>query len=211
MSYMPTQAALLFYSPDEKFEQIMARIRKIIFESRQQQQQEQPTNDLIEKPPCCAFSNLTHSQWINERESYLDKFGPYSQLDVPPELGVFSANSGMQDASIAEKRDLLADLTLLNAETYHRMKSTSAASPSGDLLSSYLGYVAVNVGLDGLFTKRTPQELIEGYKDEALGKSLGFYQEGELVNDRVLLAGRGQSYPFGRAYQETLLPGDPAS
>ena len=35
-------------------------------------------------------------------------------------------------------------------------------------IGDYLNYVAVNIGLGGLFTKRTSREIIEGYFDPIL-------------------------------------------
>jgi len=46
-------------------------------------------------------------------------------------------------------------------------------------MAEYLRFVALNVGFDGLFVKRSPREMIEGYDDARL----------EKLNERNLFEG----------------------
>ena len=77
-----------------------------------------------------------------------------------------------------------------------------------DNIADYLKYIALNVGFDGLFTKRTPREMIEGYEDLHLKK----------VSKRTLydggLADRSAKISMGRLPKKsrvTLLMGNESS
>ena len=50
-------------------------------------------------------------------------------------------------------------------------------------IGDYLKFVAVNIGLGGLFTRRTPCEIIEGYSDPVLTEietDTNLYEGGDL-------------------------------
>lgn len=48
--------------------------------------------------------------------------------------------------------------------------SSNEAEAKDDSMADYLKYIALNVGFDGLFTKRSPRQMIEGYDDARLEK-----------------------------------------
>lgn len=140
----------------------------------------------------CAFSNLTYNQWFSgavlsnplpnqvvSSVSYAQNYANYTQLFVSPELGQFMTKSEqtMPDgATIGDVYQSFNSSGLYNGKIFQDiLLNFDTMAPGGatkwsniwttESFQSYLRFVTLNYGLTGMFTYRSPREMIEGYND----------------------------------------------
>ena len=110
--------------------------------------------------------------------NYVDNYRQYSQLFVSPELSNFIAKSEQtspQGATIADVYQSFNSSGLYNGKIFQDiLMNFMTKAPDGgewsnvwttESFQSYLRFVTMNFGLTGMFTYRSPREMIEGYDD----------------------------------------------
>ena len=96
------------------------------------------------------------------------------------------------------------DLGIYSETIYQEMLEKTNHANGGDeqaqaLISRYFNYIAVNIGFDGLFVKKSPRDIIEGYTDSKLSdlSTKDLYNGGDIRTDKFVQFGRGRTYPEG--------------
>ena len=141
----------------------------------------------------CSWGNLTYNQWLRNEvllyplpgmdenvlhSSYVVTYEGYSILNYPPEAyyyGAMSLNSLPSEATIANTYEGMQPSGLFNAKIWQDLW-LSISDGSGSWENNFIGvntpdyqrYIALNFGFGGLFIKKTPREMIEGYIDPVL-------------------------------------------
>lgn len=136
----------------------------------------------------CTFGNITNNQWENGEimfyaldgmdvslieSSYVLHYNGYSQLTYPPEAwfyGLYSNGSLPIETNIWNAYNAISPTGLYKpkywADVWLGVKSAGwEQNLIGIDTPSYQRYVALNVGLGGFFTYKTPRQMIEGYRD----------------------------------------------
>lgn len=139
----------------------------------------------------CSFEQLAIGQWLegaimnnptpampqttkDKNMSYQKAFPMFSKFTFTPELSYFTHKSGLKPitASVADIYQLMTpygmfsqkfnmDL-LINANANDEMEAKFA----GETVKRYLKFAVIEGQMGGLFTDKTPKQLIEGYDDE---------------------------------------------
>ena len=171
----------------------------------------------------CAFSNLTYNQWFSGNvlsnplpgqtvtsTNYVENYRQYSQLFVSPELSNFIAKSDQtspEGATIADVYQSFNSSGLYNGKIFQDilMDFPTKAPDGGDWsnvwttasFQSYLRYVTLNFGLTGMFTYRTPREMIEGYDDPLIMQlsETPVYQGGDQTTPPKLALDNPPTHP----------------
>ena len=138
----------------------------------------------------CAFSNLTYNQWLSgavlktpipgqkvDSLRYVNQYQNYSQLAVSPELGEYLVTTSQTSpaVTIADVYQSFNVSGLFNGKIYQDIwLDVPTVGPGGTKWSNawttpsfqeYIRFVTTSYGLTGIFTYRSPREMIEGYVD----------------------------------------------
>lgn len=171
----------------------------------------------------CSFGNLTYNQWqtgailnnppdwlgtVSPDQSYVDFYKGYTVNTYPVEAFFYGIRSGVSmptDSSITDVYQawqiagffdpkIFSDLLVSNATLPWEQSFVKSGTPY------YLKYIALNLGLGGLFTLRTPAELIEGYTDphiEYFSSKPVFTGGDASINPVVKIDPQNTVSPFG--------------
>lgn len=170
----------------------------------------------------CAFSNLTYNQWLHGSvlyyplpgldiepimASYTLFYAGYSWLQYPPEVFYFASinqNDFPAEVSVADVYQGFNSTGLFNPTIIQNIWldymvpgwSNSFTSPYS---LYYLRYVALNLGMGGLFVEMTPFTALQGYVSPFLEKmqSLPVYLGGSISPLPVEFAGVVNIDPIG--------------
>lgn len=139
----------------------------------------------------CSWGNLTYNQWLRNEvllyplpgmdenvlhSSYVVTYQGYSLLSYPPEAyyyGAISQNSLPSEATIQDTYLGMQPNGLFNVKIFQDLwlgisDGGWQADFNGINTIDYQRFVALNFGLGGLFTQKTPRQMIEGYIDPVL-------------------------------------------
>ena len=158
----------------------------------------------------CSTKQLAYNQWINggilknptpnmpqttkgkDDVSYQREFNDFTDFIYPPELHFFTTKSGMTP-SVATVENLFGyaqDQGLYNLGTMlDIMLDTNKTIPfNDDVNRRYIRYLMMEEFLGGLFIRKTPQEVIEGYYDPTIQfmNSNPIYQGGDNLTSPFL-------------------------